>query len=183
LRFSYILSLLAVSDVLSSQSDTLLVTILLHCPAFPANLQTGTVTVDAATAANNPDRYHYDASSGGFYSPEACITLPGWQYDGYAATPCPKGWYNTADDDDASKCSQCPAGTTTATTGSTSVYDCVFVLPGWQYPSDTATPIINMSLCDIGECELHTVKCAGHEVEVLNFNVTAALGCPLAASG
>jgi hypothetical protein len=124
---------------------------LLLIDALAAILQTGTVTMDTATATSNPDRYHYDAASNGFYSPEACITLPGWQYDGFAATPCPKGWYNNAEGDDASKCSQCPTGMTTAGTGSTSADDCAFVLPGWQYPSNAADPSASLSLCDKGE--------------------------------
>ncbi|WIA29475.1 hypothetical protein OEZ86_011976 [Tetradesmus obliquus] len=110
---------------------------------------TGTVTVDATTAASNPDKYRYDTSSGAFYSPDACITLPGYQYNGNSATPCPKGWYNPAVGDSASKCIECPDGTTTAGTASKSIDDCALLLPGWQY-SYTADPYASLSLCDIG---------------------------------
>lgn len=33
-------------------------------------------------------------TTNGFFDPLACVTLPGYGYDGRVATQCAKGWYN-----------------------------------------------------------------------------------------
>uniref|UniRef100_A0A383V9I5 Tyrosine-protein kinase ephrin type A/B receptor-like domain-containing protein n=1 Tax=Tetradesmus obliquus TaxID=3088 RepID=A0A383V9I5_TETOB len=106
--------------------------------------------MDRTTATNFPTRYFYDTTTGGFYDPLACLAQPGYGFDGFQATPCPKGEYNDAIGEDANKCSVCPIdGTTTYSEGSQSAADCKYVLPGWQFPN-AADPAASLSKCDYG---------------------------------
>jgi hypothetical protein len=111
---------------------------------------TGTATKSMSVALYSADRYAYDAATGGFYSPTACLTAAGFSFDGIQATPCPKGWYNDAQGDDANKCTECPTGITTYSEQSQSAADCKYVLPGWQFPN-AANPAANVTQCSHGE--------------------------------
>jgi hypothetical protein len=80
-----------------------------ECKECPA----GTSTKDVSISLYSADRYGYDTATMGFYSPAACLTKPGFSFDGLQATPCPRGTYNAAQSDDANQCTACAAGITT----------------------------------------------------------------------
>jgi hypothetical protein len=117
-----------------------------ECKECPA----GTSTKDASILLFSADRYACDNVTLGFYSPTACLTKPGFGFDGLQATPCPKGTYHDAQGDDANKCTPCAAGITTYSEQSQSAADCKYVLPGWQFPN-AANPAANVTQCDYGE--------------------------------
>ncbi|WIA29469.1 hypothetical protein OEZ86_011970 [Tetradesmus obliquus] len=146
------------------------------CPKY-------TTTMDRTTATNFPTRYFYDTTTGGFYDPLACLTQPGYSFDGYQATPCPKGEYNDAIGDDANKCSVCPIdGTTTYSEGSQSAADCKYVLPGWQFPN-AANPAASLSKCDYGffspiDREIRANNASGACTACPNGKTTREIGSP-----
>lgn len=61
-------------------------------------------TLNASAAYATPD---------GYTDPQACVTKPGYGYDGRAANPCAAGSYNAAGN--YGLCTQCPSGLTTST--------------------------------------------------------------------
>lgn len=63
--------------------------------------------------SDNPPSKGFLAAGQGFYDPQACVTKPGYGYDGRVATLCPKGWYNAGNNYLA--CTQCGYGLTTGT--------------------------------------------------------------------
>lgn len=124
-----------------------------------------------SVALYSADRYAYDATTGGFYSPTACLTAAGFSFDGIQATPCPKGWYNDAQGDDANKCTECPTGITTYYEQSQSAADCKYVLPGWQFPN-AANPAANVTQCS------HGFYSPADRLIVANSAADACLACP-----
>lgn len=88
-------------------------------------------------------------TTNGFFDPLACVTLPGYGYDGRVATQCAKGWYNAGDNYLA--CTQCGYGLTTDAAGKTANTDCKSA-PGFGYynGTDWATGDGKMQQCPAG---------------------------------
>lgn len=60
---------------------------------------------------SGPTDHFRDAATGGFYDPRACLTLPGYGYNGRVATRCQQGYWNSGWNHDS--CTKCPYGLTT----------------------------------------------------------------------
>ncbi|KAF8057265.1 hypothetical protein HT031_006073 [Scenedesmus sp. PABB004] len=105
----------------------------LPCASCPPGMATATLAV-AGTA---PARYFFEPATGGFTSPLACDTPPGWGLFNGQAMPCPQGTYNDPGDGSQGQCTACPDGTTsdppTATSGGTSADACRWVVAGYGY--------------------------------------------------
>ncbi|KAF6252856.1 hypothetical protein COO60DRAFT_1463476 [Scenedesmus sp. NREL 46B-D3] len=65
----------------------------------------------------------YQVAGGGFFSPRACCTQPGFGFDGVQAAPCAQGTYSAGDTTGAA-CVACTAGFTTTNLGSVGQVDC-----------------------------------------------------------
>lgn len=97
---------------------------------------------------NSAAHWKLDASTpalGGFNSPLACVTKPGYGLVGRYAHRCEVGWYNAGGN--YAPCTQCPFGlsTTNDAAGQISIDNCT-VAPGFG--------VYNSSIqsCPIGEC-------------------------------
>ncbi|WIA10380.1 hypothetical protein OEZ85_010572 [Tetradesmus obliquus] len=116
------------------------------CKLCPAGTQ-----VSATLAASDPPGYGAYLATKGFFNPLACVTKPGYGWDGRVATPCPRGWYNGGDNYKA--CTQCDYGLTTANPESTSIGACLSApgfgkydlkmmqCPAGTFNSDIKTPV------------------------------------------
>jgi hypothetical protein len=70
----------------------------------------------------------YGDATWGFTDPAACVTPPGYGYNGMGGEPCPLGTWSSGYD--TNPCTPCEAGLTTLSTGATSAAACV-VAPGF----------------------------------------------------
>lgn len=60
------------------------------CKLCPAGTKADNDLADANTLAG----YQAIRAANGFFNPLACVTKPGYGWDGRVASLCPKGWYN-----------------------------------------------------------------------------------------
>lgn len=113
------------------------------CPA-------GMTAINNSTTYPNSTQYYYTANSAqgavGFISALACVTLPGYGYNGRIAQQCDKGTYNAADT--RSTCTQCTYGFTTSDVGAGVTVDDCGPAAGFGYYNVSGTP--NLVPCPIG---------------------------------
>jgi len=104
------------------------------CRDCPAGMQT-------STSLPNSAAYYVSNGAGkqGFTSPMACVTKPGYGYNGRFATKCPAGSYNAAGNYDT--CSQCPTGLSTPddVNRQLSQADCTLAV-GYGFHDNTIVP-------------------------------------------
>lgn len=121
---------------------------------------------DEVTYPNSASRY-VDNGDGtrGFTSKWACVTRPGWGFNGRWSFPCEKGSFNSGDN--WYDCTPCPGiGQTTAAAGAgVKVSDCG-TAPGYGFQAGA------IAACPIGECADRCV-----------VTVHAALRLALSAAG
>jgi hypothetical protein len=88
----------------------------------------------------------YGDSTWGYIDPAACVTQPGYGFNGVEGELCQRGYWSAGED--TSACTQCDYGRTTASTGSTSSSACV-VNAGFGLMSDNTVqqcPVESFSL-------------------------------------
>eukprot|EP00775_Hariotina_reticulata_P007966 gene7966-8164_t len=91
-------------------------------------------------AASYLDRFGQDVfiTEGGYFSPAACVNLPGYGYSSFGFQPCDKGEFSPGYD--ANPCQQCPFATTTLDVNSTSIDDCSVHAGGFGTDPVTGNP-------------------------------------------
>lgn len=85
---------------------------------------------------------HTDPASGGIIDAAACVTKPGWGWDGRISTECPKGSWAVGGD--LSPCTECGFGLTTVGTATNASASCLLA-EGYGSVSGV------LQLCPIGE--------------------------------
>jgi hypothetical protein len=106
----------------------------LPCRDCPAGMQTSVgLTSSALYWATD------GAGSQGFTSPMACVTKPGFGYNGRVANKCPAGSYNA--EGNYGTCTKCPVGLSTPNTAAdqVSLSNCT-VAKGYGYANNVVQP-------------------------------------------
>ena len=114
-----------------------------NCKPCPLGMVTSTNTSTYPVSSS----YYVDNGdgTGGFISPLACVTQPGYGVYGTRALPCPIGTYNSQDN--YSNCTECDAPLITAGPGAgVTSADCG-IPAGYGYHGGAVV------LCPIGGCE------------------------------
>jgi hypothetical protein len=107
------------------------------CVGLVTSSNSTSYPVSSSYYVNNGD------GTGGFISPLACVTQPGFGVYGNRGLPCPKGTYNAQDN--YNECTACPAPLTTPGLGAgVTVADCG-APAGHGYHSGA------VGLCPVGE--------------------------------
>jgi hypothetical protein len=129
---------------------------------------------DGLVTSSNSSSYPVSSSyfvdngdgTGGFISPMACVTQPGFGVYGSRGLPCPKGTYNTQDN--YNECMACAAPLTTAGVGAgVTAADCG-APAGYGYHSGA------VGLCPVGELSYQR----GFNVGVQHIAVTVTVTWP-----
>lgn len=109
------------------------------CRDCPAGMQTSTSLPSSAAF------YFSEGDVAGFTNPMACVTKPGYGYNGRVATACPAGSYNAAGN--YGTCTKCAAGFSTPANPEqqVSVDNCA-VAQGYGLHDNAIVP------CPVGEC-------------------------------
>jgi len=106
------------------------------CRDCPAGMQTSTSLPTSAA-------YYV---SHGFTNPMACVTKPGYGYDGRVANKCPPGSYNA--EGNYNTCTQCPTGLSTPDDAGSQVSEANCTLTvGYGFHGSTIMPCPMGKLC------------------------------------
>lgn len=126
------------------------------CRDCPAGMQTSTSLASSVA-------YWVSDGNGkqGFTSPMACVTLPGYGYNGRVASKCPAGSWNAGGN--YAGCTSCPVGLSTADDASSQVSssNCT-VAVGFGFHNNVVMP------CPVGECRSSrkTQQCCSLQTKV-----------------
>jgi hypothetical protein len=126
----------------------------------------------AGTQANTslPRSAAYWVSDGagkqGFISPLACVTRPGWDWNGRTASKCPAGSYSAGN---LERCTACPEGLSTADDASAQVdvSNCTLAVGyGFHDNAVVPCPLGELALCStrlpVGQSVFFALRCCVH---------------------
>lgn len=131
------------------------------CTACPNNMVTIKPTGNPSFPAPSSPPFYSDADGiagcdGGFTDPKACVTKPGYGYDGRISYKCPPGSFNEGGNRKA--CQQCPYGRTTTDIATQQTSEANYgIAPGFGFHDGAIV------LCPIGEllCQNAMHVCCG----------------------